>query len=126
MNEETEFASKIRNYLEEGTSALDPTVLMRLRKARSLALSARNVHVFTLAGITALVEQEIFSYAKTLIIVLALSVGTIGTYYWNGAEQAQEHDEIDSALLTDELPPTAYLDPGFQAWLKPSADLSSQ
>lgn len=124
MIEETRFASKIRSYLEEGTSTLDPAVLMRLRKARSIALNVRNARVFTLADIAASVEQEVFSYAKILIVVLALSVSTVGTYYWNGAERAQEHDEIDSALLTDELPPTAYLDPGFQAWLKPSADSS--
>ena len=127
MNEETEFASKIRNHLEEGISALDPAVLMRLHKARSLALNAQNGRGrLKSAGIAAVAEQEILSHAKTLLIVFALSVGTIGTYYWNGDEQAHEHDEIDSALLTDELPPTAYLDPGFQAWLKPSGDLSSQ
>lgn len=126
MNEETEFASKICNCLEEGVSALDPIVLIRLHKARGLALKARNVRGLKLAGIAAVAEQEILSYAKTLLVVLVLSVGTIGTYYWNGNEQAHEHDEIDSALLTDELPPTAYLDPGFQAWLKPSADLFSQ
>jgi hypothetical protein len=80
----------------------------------------------TLWTLFAAAEQKILSHAKTLLMVLALSVGTIGTYYWNGDEQAHERDEIDSALLTDELPPTAYLDLGFQAWLKPSVDLSSQ
>ncbi len=126
MNKETEFASKICNQLDAGMAGLDPAVLMRLQKARGLALNAPNARSLKFAGIAATLEQGILSQAKTLLIVLALSIGTIGTYYWNGAEQAHEHDEIDSALLTDELPPTAYLDPGFQAWLKPSVDLSSQ
>ncbi|MDO8314076.1 MAG: DUF3619 family protein [Rugosibacter sp.] len=126
MNKEAEFASKICNQLEAGMSALDPAVLIRLHKARRLALSAQTVHDLKFVGIVAAAEQKILSHAKTLLMVLALSVGTIGTYYWNGDEQAHERDEIDSALLTDELPPTAYLDLGFQAWLKPSVDLSSQ
>ncbi|HEY8856572.1 MAG TPA: DUF3619 family protein [Rugosibacter sp.] len=126
MNEETEFASKICTQLEMSMSALDPAVLMRLHKARGLALNAQNVRGLKFAGIAAAAEEEIFSQAKTLLIVLALSIGAIGTYYWNGYEQAHERDEIDSALLTDELPPAAYIDPGFQAWLKPSVDLSSQ
>jgi hypothetical protein len=32
-------------------------------------------------------------------------------------EKAAENEEIDSALLADDLPINAYLDKGFQAWL---------
>lgn len=127
MNEETEFASEICTQLETGMSSLDPVVLIRLHKARSLALNAQNGRGrLKFAGVVAALEEEILSHAKILLTVLALSVCTIGTYYWNGDEQSHEHDEIDSALLADELPPTAYLDPGFQAWLKPYVDSSSQ
>ena len=41
-------------------------------------------------------------------------------------EQAREYEEIDSALLTDELPPSAYLDRGFHAWLEHASDSPSQ
>jgi len=126
MNEETEFASKICTQLEAGMSSLDPVVLIRLHKARSLALNAQNGRSrLKFAGVVAALE-EVLNHAKILLTVLALSVCTIGTYYWNSNEQSHEHDEIDSALLVDELPPTAYLDPGFQEWLKTSADSSSQ
>jgi hypothetical protein len=50
----------------------------------------------------------------------------MGTYYWNAFEQVQENEEIDSALLADELPPSAYLDRGFHAWLERTSDSSSQ
>jgi hypothetical protein len=33
-----------------------------------------------------------------------------------------EAEEIDSALLTSELPINAYLDQGFDAWLKRSSE----
>jgi hypothetical protein len=61
-----------------------------------------------------------------LIAAMALVIGATGTYYWNAYEQAQEYEEIDSALLADELPPSAYLDRGFHAWLERASDSSSQ
>ena len=79
-----------------------------------------------MAGIGHTVEVAFLANARNLLAVMALSVGVIGTYYWNAFEQAQENEEIDSALLADELPPSAYLDRGFQAWLERASDSSSQ
>jgi hypothetical protein len=126
MNKEDEFASKICAQLEAGMSSIDPAVLARLHKARVLALNERRVHRLKFAGAAAAIEHVVLRRAKILMTVLALSIGAIGTYYWNGYEQAHEHDEIDSDLLTDELPPAAYLDPGFEVWLKLSENSSLQ
>ena len=35
-----------------------------------------------------------------------------------GDERAKDLAEIDAAILTDDLPPTAYADPGFAHFLK--------
>ena len=53
--------------------------------------------------------------------MLALLLGVSMAYVWNGYSQASENEEIDSALLADDLPPSAYLDKGFQAWLEKDA-----
>ena len=39
---------------------------------------------------------------------------------------AQEVAELDTALLTDDLPPAAYADPGFVQFLKTSAQAPSR
>jgi hypothetical protein len=55
------------------------------------------------------------------VSVLFLIFGMIGISYWNSTQQAADIEEIDAALLTSELPIDAYLDKGFDAWLKRSS-----
>lgn len=128
MNEDTEFGYKARQILNQGLDTLDRNVASRLHTARQAAVNSQRVPVrgLRLAGIGHSVELAFFSNARNLVAVIALSVGAIGTYYWNAFEQAQEFEEIDSALLADELPPSAYLDRGFHAWLERASDSSSQ
>jgi hypothetical protein len=128
MNEDTEFGYKVRQILNQGVDSLDPKVAGRLHAARQVALSHQRVPVvgLRLAGIGHTVESTLFANLRSLVAVVALSVGAMGTYYWNAFEQAQEFEEIDSALLADELPPSAYLDRGFHAWLERAPDSSSQ
>lgn len=128
MNEDTEFGYKARQILNQGLDTLDRGVADRLHTARQAAVNSQRMPVrgLRLAGIGHSVELAFFSNARNLVAVMALSVGAIGTYYWNAFEQAQEFEEIDSALLADELPPSAYLDRGFHAWLERASDSSSQ
>lgn len=135
MNEDIEFIYKIRQILNQGTTSLDLNTLTQLYQARQIAIHQpqsatinKSVNL-VFAGFGNWVERQLFSGSQTvrsLTIVAALSIGTIGIWYWNSVEQAREHDEIDSALLADELPPSAYLDPGFQAWIEPTSYSSSQ
>lgn len=128
MNEDTEFGYKTRQILNQGLDTLDREVAGRLHQVRQTALNVQRVQVrgLRMAGLGHNVEVAFFSGARNLLAVMALSVGAMGTYYWNAFEQAQEYVEIDSALLADELPPSAYLDRGFHAWLERASDSSSQ
>jgi hypothetical protein len=128
MNEDTEFGYKARQILNQGVDDLDRAVADRLHGARQIALNCQKAPVagLRLAGIGRDLEFSVLANARSLVAVLALIVGATGTYYWNAFEQAQEYEEIDSALLADELPPSAYLDRGFQAWLERASDSSSQ
>jgi len=128
MNEDTEFGYKARQILNQGLDALDRGVTDSLHQARKVALNSQRVPVggLRLAGIAHSVEHAFFSNTRVLLAVMALSIGAAGTYYWNAFEQAREYEEIDSALLADDLPPSAYLDRGFQAWLARASDSSSQ
>lgn len=128
MNEETEFGYKIRQALNQGLDSFDKNLAGRLHLARQKALNCQKEPIggLRLAGFGESVEHAFFSHARTLLAVMALTIGATGTYYWNAFQQAQEFEEIDSALLADELPPSAYLDRGFHAWLERASDSSLQ
>jgi len=119
MNEDSEFGYKLRQVLNHGTENLPPNLSVRLHQARQDALDGQRSYVSTRAltagGIS--MESRFFSQSRGILAAVALSIGVIGTYYWNSFEHTSELEEIDSALLADELPPSIYLDRGFQAWL---------
>lgn len=63
-----------------------------------------------------------------LLPVLALVVGLYGVSVWKEQAEVQAAAEVDTALLTDDLPPEAYRDPGFEEFLKselPARDTTS-
>lgn len=124
--EELRIAQKIRRVLDEGTGTLDRKVADRLHEARQKALAHQRVAVggLSFAGMGHFATHRFPTYARTLVAAFALLAGVVFTYYWNSFEQAAENAEIDSALLSDELPPAAYLDKGFQAWLERSSQPS--
>ncbi|MDA8254717.1 MAG: DUF3619 family protein [Betaproteobacteria bacterium] len=128
MKQDTEFGYKARQILNQGVDNLDGKILARLNQARQTALNSQRVAVRGLrfAGVGYNVESSILPYARTVLAVIALVVGATGTHYWNAFEQAREFEEIDSALLADDLPPSAYLDRGFHAWLEHASNSSSQ
>ncbi|MRR49519.1 MAG: DUF3619 family protein [Rhodocyclaceae bacterium] len=120
-NEELQIAYKVRQALNHGVEHLDSATAKRLFEARQQALAHHRgvVGGLQLAGVGPMIA-ETFHHGRRLLAVLALALGVVGTYYWNQFEQASENEEIDSALLADDLPPSAYLDRGFQAWLEHS------
>ena len=120
MNEHL-FGKKVRQLLngvplgaqvERRLQAAREVALSRQRPERSPALAwADNVLGRFGGGWTTL----------TLYAVLSLSVlsgGATGSYNWQQIQRIAELEEIDSQLLTDDLPIDAYLDRGFQNWLK--------
>lgn len=56
--------------------------------------------------------------AATGMPMLVLLAGLLFIDRWNSIEQVQAAAEIDAMLLADELPPGAYIDPGFVEYLK--------
>jgi hypothetical protein len=58
--------------------------------------------------------------------LLALVVGLWGINQWYQQQQVEALTDVDIALLTDELPPTAYTDPGFEEFLRVGTDVPTQ
>ena len=53
-----------------------------------------------------------------LAAVLLLAAGLVSIYSWQQEQRAADVEELDAQLLADDLPIDAYLDRGFEAWLK--------
>jgi hypothetical protein len=102
----------------------------RLRAARTRAVAARrvsSVQVQANGTLTLGQGQEALrplTWLASLLPLLALVVGLVTIKYLQDERRASEVAEVDTALLTDELPPAAYTDPGFLRFLRmPVADV---
>jgi hypothetical protein len=132
MNPEQQFARQICRVLDLGTRSLDREIVENLRAGRERAIYRRLALSHDLAIVGAGEAAVQFGSGNsgrslgTLLSILALILGVSLSYYWNGFAQASINVEVDSALLAGDLPPSAYLDRGFQAWLETlPADSSS-
>jgi len=126
MNE-PQFGNKIRQILNQGTQ-LDGRILNRLRQGRESALRQQLVArpAVGLAWADGLVGSfgGYTGFSFRLVLPMAvLVVGLLAINGWRQNQRVAEVEEIDALLLTDELPLDAYLDKGFEAWLKKRSPL---
>jgi hypothetical protein len=119
MNEQ-QFGKKVRHLLNSGS--LGSQVERRLLAAREAALARQRPERAARARVG---RQRLGRFGGwttgALYAVLSLAIlagGATGIYSWQQSQRIAELEEIDSQLLTDDLPIDAYLDRGFQNWLK--------
>lgn len=119
-----EVAARIIQQLDHGIENLDAGTRERLAAARRLALTQyreRPEPVFGLAWAANAIYPggggRRAQGARYMIAVVALVLGLTGIAYWQ-SNGSNDYSEIDVSLLTDELPINAYLDTGFDSWLK--------
>jgi hypothetical protein len=124
MNEtqERQFGYRIRQILNQGTHEVKPGIAQRLAAARQRALE-RHAAEPALAwadNVTGSIGWA--GLAVRVLVPLAMLVAFAGAAYtWQQNQRAAEIEEVDALLLTDDLPIDAYLDRGFQNWLKKRA-----
>lgn len=120
MNE-LQFAAKVRQILNHELR-LDAQTAERLRAARERALlrqGAETVHDLAWADNVAGRLGGLSGVSvRVLLPLLMVVIGAFAIYTWQQTLRVAETEEIDSRLLTDELPIDAYLDKGFETWLK--------
>lgn len=124
-----EFARKIVAHLDYGADHLDPVTRDRLLEARRLALARYQEQPqvswsLAWAGNAAARHGERPPQGVRYFIAAAafLIAAVLGIAYWQTLSgPVSELAEIDLRLLTDELPIDAYLDKGFDSWLKRSS-----
>ena len=125
------FAFKATAYLSSGAANLSHDVSERLRAARAQAVSKRKIAKFQTAtsgavnmGASAALSGGPFDglgwwgRIGAVMPLIALVVGLLTINSIQNDSRARELAEVDTALLTDALPPAAFSDPGFVQFLK--------
>jgi hypothetical protein len=118
MNEK-EFASKLKPWLDRSADTIGEMQATRLKSARLRALDAwrEPVRILGLVTVPAGTAQTIqYTFIQRALLALPI-VALIATL---AVKSMQETDvgELDAQLLTQELPPDAFLDQDFRAWLR--------
>lgn len=123
------FGRSVARQLSEAAADLPYDVTERLRAARERALGQRRTvqkqvsESLSMSGNAAVLggpEKPAGFWGRfaTILPLLALVAGLIGIGVFQDEQWAQEVAEVDSELLTDDLPPAAYTDPGFAQFLR--------
>jgi len=116
---EQDLAERIARKLDEGLDELPAGVLYRLRLARDAALSqGQGMNSIGPSGRGSGRKLARPLRPQILVPVLGLVLSLAVVLYWH-EHNASPTDlaELDAQVLSDELPVTAYLDQGFEAWL---------
>ena len=124
------FGLKATSYLSAGAASLPHDISERLRAARAQAISQRKiVKMQTAASVVNAGGAAALSWGSSdgmswwarigsVVPLVALVVGLLTINSIQNDNRAQEVAEVDAALLTDDLPPAAFSDPGFVQFLK--------
>jgi hypothetical protein len=113
--------------LNERAAALPQDITERLRVAREQAVArARHARRAAAAPVLAMPDGSAtlggpgpwWQRTAALLPLLVLVVGLLLIDQWTTREQVLAAADIDAVLLSDEVPPAAYADPGFAEFLK--------
>ena len=117
MNEK-EFGAKLKPWLDRAAGGVGELQATRLKAARLRALDAyqepvRVLGLITVSGGTAQVIRYSIVQRSLLFLPVLLLIGFLAV------QSMEEPDlgELDAQLLTQELPPDAFLDQDFRSWL---------
>jgi Protein of unknown function (DUF3619) len=123
---ESRLAARLAGALSERSHLLPDGVETRLRFAREQAV-ARSLQVTPAVGNMGVMAGGVLLLGRfvpwwprvgALLPVMVLAFGSLLVADMKQREDISVAVEIDAALLADDLPPEAYADPGFVAFLK--------
>jgi hypothetical protein len=119
-----QFGRAVAMRLSAGTDEMAYEVRERLRAARVRALEARKQPEVAPvmmgrggAATLGLGERSWWNRIASVLPLLILAAGLVLIHTVQTERRASELAEVDAALLTDDLPPAAYADPGFVQYL---------
>ena len=130
------FGLRVAARLSAGTEGLPHDIGERLRVAREQALARRKQPAAVLRQRAAVAASRngntatlsfgddglgFWGRLTSAALVLVMAAGLIAINVIQDDDRTMEVADLDAALLTDDLPPEAYADPGFLQYLKTGA-----
>ena len=123
---EQRFAERVRRALDESANALPDATLQRLALARKTALRAQRMPTLRAAPVRELAAAGMggsprFGFARgsfVFSVVVLVGACLAGLYQFEQQRRIEELADVDTAVLNDDLPISAYADQGFNAYLK--------
>ena len=127
MSPDDIFAKKITTYLDHGLPDLKAGIAYKLQLARAEALARladpkhapeARVAVAGAGTATASGGRGLGGRGWLWLGIALIVAAGLGYQQWQAYQQLTDIEETDAAILSSELPIDAYLDRGFQNWLK--------
>ena len=130
------FGLRVAARLSAGTEGLPHDIGERLRVAREQAVARRKQPAAVLRQRAAMAASrngntatlsfgddglDFWGRLTSAALVLVMAAGLIAINVIQDDDRTMEVADLDAALLTDDLPPEAYADPGFLQYLKTGA-----
>ena len=118
MNEK-EFASRLKPWLDRAAGDIGEIEATRLKAARLRALDAYRepVRIFGLIPVAAGTAQTIhYGIVQRALLWLPIAA-LLATLAIQSMSEVDDTGDIDAQLLSQELPPDAFLDQDFRSWL---------
>ena len=124
-SDDLNFAYKVRHALNEHLDHLPASTVNRLASARKIAVSRKKSQPVAVrllqrafaGGGNSSSQVSLLNKMGVAIPLLAMVIGLAGIYQVEEEQRIAEIAELDAAVLSDELPLTAYMDEGFNAYL---------
>jgi hypothetical protein len=121
------FAYRVKHALDQNLDNLPSSAADRLASARKIALSRKKpdalrvrINQLAFAGQFGDYLQERISWLGRVGVITPLLIGAlvfVGLYEFEQEQRIAELAELDVAVLADDLPVSAYVDQGFNAYL---------
>ena len=118
MNEK-DFASRLKPWLDRAAGEVGALQATKLKAARLRALDAYRepVRVFGLVPVSAGTAQTIhYGIVQRALLWLPIAA-LLATLAIQSLGEIDDVGDLDAQLLTQELPPDAFLDQDFRSWL---------
>lgn len=125
---EARFGKRVALLLDSQTQQLSGDIQARLQEARNLAISRAKPElspVFAQQLQTAnqgfsgfRFNKPLWSVTSWLIPIAVVVFGLVAISEWQEDQRIKDIANVDIALLTDDVPPDAFVDNGFMAYLK--------
>jgi len=126
MSEENIFGKKIRLALGD-VPEMGTEIASRLENARAVAVRSHSEKWNITASRSGHSQEAAFAIfrdfqlPRLLLPTIALIIGLLTIQSLKQVQTAEEIEEIDTGVLTGDLPLDAYMDAGFDAWLRRSS-----